>query len=90
MRYKIDGQLVHCTSPEEMLMWLLLYANDISLACDTAETLSSPCMPQFCVGGLTTNTKKTKALYVAKVLQNSSRNFTHHAAWGSSRSGFPL
>ena len=38
--YKIDGQLMHCKNPtEEVLMWILLYADDISLACDTAEKL---------------------------------------------------
>jgi len=38
--YKIKGQLMHCKSPtEEVLMWILLYADDIFLACDTAEKL---------------------------------------------------
>ncbi len=38
--YKIDGELMRCKNPtEEVLMWVLLYANDISLACDTAEKL---------------------------------------------------
>ncbi len=32
MAYKIDGQLMHSRNPDaEGLMWILLYADDISL-----------------------------------------------------------
>ena len=38
--YITDGQLRHCKNPtEEELMWILLYADDISLVCDTAKKL---------------------------------------------------
>ena len=38
--YKIDGQLMHCKNlTEEVLTWILLYADDISLVCDSAEKL---------------------------------------------------
>ena len=37
--YKIDGQLMHSRNPDaEELMWILLYAHDISLVC--ADTKS--------------------------------------------------
>ena len=33
--YKIDGQLMHGRNPDaEELMWILLYADDISLVCN--------------------------------------------------------
>lgn len=38
--YKVDSQLMHCKNlTEEVLVWILLYADDISLACDTADKL---------------------------------------------------
>jgi len=38
--YKMNGQLMHCKNPtEKVLMWILLYADDFSLACDTTEKL---------------------------------------------------
>ena len=38
--YKIDGQLMHSRNPDaEELMWILLYADDISLVCDDIEIL---------------------------------------------------
>ena len=40
MCYKIDGQLTHCKKPtEEMLVRILLYADEISLASETAEQI---------------------------------------------------
>ena len=39
--FKIDVQLRHCKNPTaEELMWILLYADDISLVCDTNEKLN--------------------------------------------------
>ena len=65
--YKIDGQLMHCKNPtQEVLMWILLYADDISLACDTAEKLREAVITMdatFLRWGLTISTKKT-ILYV--------------------------
>ncbi|KAA6413601.1 MAG: hypothetical protein FRX49_13739 [Trebouxia sp. A1-2] len=38
--YKIDGHLMHCKKPtEEVLMCVRMYAENISLACDTIEKL---------------------------------------------------
>ncbi len=68
--YKIDGQLMHCKKPtEEVLMWILMYANDISLACDTAEKLRVAVTTMdatFLRWGLTISTKKTKVLVVSR------------------------
>ncbi len=68
--YKIDGQLMHCKHPtEEVLMWSLLYADDISLACDTAEKLREAVNTMnaiFLRWGLTISTKKTKVLVVGR------------------------
>ncbi len=66
-------------------MWILLYADDISLACDTAEKLREAVITMdatFLRWGLTISTKKTKVLVVGRL--------THHVAWGSTRSGVPL
>ncbi|DBA88751.1 TPA: hypothetical protein ACH3X1_016769 [Trebouxia sp. C0004] len=68
--YKIDGQLMHCKKPtEEVLMWILMYADDISLACDTAEKLTiavSTMDATFLRWGLTGSTKKIKVLVVGR------------------------
>ena len=68
--YKIDGQLMHCKKPtEEVLMWILMYADDISLACDTAEKLRVAVTTMdatFLRWGLTISTKKTKVLVVGR------------------------
>ena len=68
--YKIDGQLMHCKKPtEEVLMWILMYADDISLACDTAEKLRvavTTIDARFLRWGLTISTKKTKVLVVGR------------------------
>jgi len=68
--YKIDGQLMHCKNfTEEVLMWILLYAGDISLACDTAEKLREAVITMdstFLRWGLTISTKKTKVLVVGR------------------------
>ena len=68
--YKIDGQLMHCkNSTEEVLMWILLYADDISLACDTSEKLREAVITMdatFLRWGLTISTKKTKVLVVGR------------------------
>ena len=40
IRYKIDSQLMHCKNlAEEVLMWIMLYDDDIPLVCDTTEKL---------------------------------------------------
>ena len=53
-------------------MWILLYADDISLACDTAEKLREAVNTMnaiFLRWGLTISTKKTKVLIVGRMLQ---------------------
>lgn len=59
---------MHCKKPtEEVLMWILMYADDISLACDTAEKLRVAVTTMdatFLRWGLTISTKKTKVLVV--------------------------
>ena len=61
---------MHCKTPtEEVLMWILLYADDISLACDTAEKLREAVITMdatFLRWGLTISTKKTKVLVVGR------------------------
>ena len=38
LAYRFDGQLMHSRDPtHEELMWILLYADDISLVCDNIE-----------------------------------------------------
>lgn len=68
MCFKIDGQLRHCKTPTEQdLMWILLYASDTSLLCDTAEKLREAVTVMdatFLRWGLTISTKKTKVLLV--------------------------
>ena len=68
--YKIDGQLMHCKNlTEEVLMWILLYADDISLVCDTAVKLREAVTimdATFLRWGLTISTKKTKVLVVGR------------------------
>ena len=92
--YKIDGHLIHCKKPtEEVLMWILIYADDISLACDTAEKLRVAVTTMdatFLRWGLTISTKKTKVLVVGKKCCSSSCRFSHHIARGSTGSGLPV
>jgi len=61
---------MHCKNPtEEVLMWILMYADDISLACDTAEKLREAVITMdatFLRWGLTISTKKTKVLVVGR------------------------
>jgi len=61
---------MHCKNPtEEVLMWILLYADDISLACDTAEKLRAAVITMdatFLRWGLTISTKKIKVLVVGR------------------------
>ena len=68
--YKIDGQLMHCKKPaEEVLIWILMYADDISLACDTAEKLRVAVTTMdatFLRWGLTISTKNNKVLVVGR------------------------
>ena len=68
--YKIDGQLMHSRNPDaEELMWILLYADDISLVCDDIESLRAAVTlmdATFVQWGLTISTKKTKVLVVGK------------------------
>ena len=50
-------------------MWILLYADDISLACDTADKLREAVITMdatFLRWGLTISTKKTKVLVVGR------------------------
>ena len=68
--FKIDGQLRHCKNPtEEELMWILMYADDISFICDTAMklreavTVMDATFPHW---GLTISTEKTKVLVVGR------------------------
>ena len=66
MCFNIDGLLRHCKNPtEEELMWNLLYADDISLVCDSAGKLREAVtvmVATFLRCGLTISTKKTKVL----------------------------
>ena len=61
---------MHCKKPtQEVLMWSLMYADDISLACDTAEKLMEAVTTMdatFLHRGLTISTKKTKVLVVGR------------------------
>ncbi len=61
---------MHCKKPtEEVLMWILMYADDISLACDIAEKLRVAVTTMdatFLRWGLTISTKKTKVLVVGR------------------------
>jgi len=61
--YKIDGQLMHSRNPDaEELMWILMFADDISLVCDDIESLGAAVTlmdATFVQWGLTISTKKT-------------------------------
>jgi len=64
---------MHCKTPtEEVLMWILLYADDISLACDTAEKLREAVITMdatFLVGGLQSAQRRPKCWLSAEMLQ---------------------
>ena len=50
-------------------MWIMLYADDVSLVCDDAEKLRAAVTvmdAHSCVGGLTISTKKTKVLVAGR------------------------
>ena len=68
--YKIDGQLMHGKNlSEEELMWIMLYADDISLVCDDAEKLRTAVTTMdatFLRWGLTISTNKTKVLVAGR------------------------
>ena len=68
--YKFDGQLMHSRNPtHEELMWILLYADDISLVCDDIDNLRKAVAlmdATFLQWGLTISTKKTKVLVVGR------------------------
>jgi len=76
--YKIDGQFMHSSNPDaEELMWILLYADDISLVCDDIESLRAAVTlmdATFVQWGLTISTKKTKVLVVGKDAAEQSAN----------------
>ena len=76
--YKIDGQLMHSRNPDaEELMWILLYADDISLVCDDIKSLRAAVTLMdvtFVQWGLTISTKKTKVLVVGKDAAEQSPN----------------
>ncbi len=61
---------MHCKKlTEEVLMWILMYADDISLACDIAEKLRVAVTTMDATvlrWGLTISTKKTKVLVVGR------------------------
>ena len=67
--YKIDGQLMHCKSPiDEVLKLILRYADGISLAGDTAEKLRVAVTTMDATllrRGVTISTKKTRVLVVS-------------------------
>ena len=76
--YKIDGQLMHSRKPtHEELMWILMYADDISLVCDdvdnlrTAVTLMDTTSTQWC---LTISTRKTQVLIVGRDAEAEASN----------------
>ena len=68
--YNTDGQLMHSRNPDaEELMWILLYADDISLVCDNIESLRAAVTimdATFVLWGLTISIEKTKVLAVGK------------------------
>ena len=76
--YKIDGHLMHSRKPDaEELMWILLYADAISLLCDDIESLRAAVAlmdATFVQWGLTISTKKTKVLVLGKDVAEQSPN----------------
>ena len=70
-------------------MWILLHADDISLACVTAEKLREAVTTMditFLHWGLIMSTKKMQVLVVGRMLQLSCR-LSHHVARGLTGSG---
>lgn len=66
--YKIDGQIMHCKNlTEEALMWILLYADDISSVFDTAVKLREAAT--FLPGGLQSVQNIPKCWLSAGMLQ---------------------
>jgi hypothetical protein len=69
---------MHSSNPDaEELMWILLYADDISLVCDDIESLRAAVTlmdATFVQWGLTISTKKTKVLVVGKDAAEQSAN----------------
>ncbi len=76
--YKIDGQLMDSRNPDaEELMWILLYADDVSLVCDDIKSLRAAVAlmdAPFVQWGVTIITKKTKVLVVGKDAAEQSAN----------------
>ena len=67
IRYKIDSQLMHCKSlAEEVLMWIMLYDDDIPLVCDTTEKLREAVTTMDATVLRWISAKKTKVLVVGR------------------------
>ena len=69
--YKLDGQLVQILT-EEVLMWILLYADDISWRVTPLRSsgkLSLPWTPHFCFGDLQSVQRRPKCWLLAEMLQ---------------------
>ena len=74
-------------------MGILMYADDISLACDTAEKLRVAVTTMdatFLRWGLTISTKKTKVLVVGRNAAAQAADSVITLRGGSSRIGFPV
>ena len=76
--YKLDGQIMHSrNATEEELLWILLYADDISLVCDGITNLSRAVALMdntFSQWGLTISTQKTKVLVVGRDAEQQAAN----------------
>ena len=76
--YKLDGHIMHSRNPTETeLMWILLYADDISLICDDIVNFSTAVSimdSTFTQWGLTINTNKTKVLVVGHDAETQAAN----------------
>ena len=76
--YKIDGHLMHSRKPtHEKLMWILMYADDISLGCDDVDSLRTAVTltdTVFTHWGLTISFKKAKVLIVGRDAEAQASN----------------
>jgi len=89
--YKIDGHIMHCKKPtEEVLMWILMYADDISLACDTAEKLRVAVTTMDATFLRWGQHEEDQSAGRRQKCCSSSCRFSHHVARGSTRSGLPV
>ena len=77
MQYKIDGQLMHSHRPtHEAFMWILMYADDISLVCDDVDNLRNAVtlMDTLFTQWALTPAKKPKVLIVGRDAEAQASN----------------